>query len=60
MCRLVELTLMAGLDIPFNVAVKRRPLEVVDDGALCGVETLVAEAVVGIVDEGEARWRRDV
>ncbi len=58
--RLVELALMAGLDIPFNVAVERRPPEAVSDGAPCGVEALVAKAIIGITDEGEAKWWCDI
>ncbi len=54
---LVELALMAGLNIPFNVAVEQWPPEAVGDGALCRVEALVAKA---IMDEGEVKCWCDV
>jgi len=57
---LVELALMASLNIPFYVTVKQQPPEVVGDSVPHGVESLVAEAVVGVMDEGKAEWRRNI
>ena len=51
---------MASLNIPFYVTVKQQPPEVVGDSVPHGVESLVAEAVVGVMDEGKAEWRRNI
>jgi hypothetical protein len=48
---LTDLALVTSLNIPLHVGVECGPLEVVKKGAACGVETLVAELVVGITDK---------
>ena len=39
---LTNLTLMACLDEPLDVGLKCWPPEVIEEGAACGIETLVA------------------
>lgn len=58
--RLVDLALVARFDIPLDIAVEQWPPETVGEGAACGVVTLVTEAVVGVVDEGEAEGRCNI
>jgi hypothetical protein len=48
---LTDLALVTSLNIPFHIGVERRPPEAVKEGAACGVETLVAELVMGITNE---------
>jgi hypothetical protein len=57
---LAELALVASLDIPFYVAVEQWPPEVVSDGVPRRVEALVAKAVMGVVNDGEAEWKHNV
>ena len=56
---LAKLTLVASVDIPFYVAIKRRPPEAVKEGATCRIEPFVAEAIVGITNEGEMEGWHD-
>ena len=58
LCGLVELALMASLNIPFDIAIKQWPPKAVKEGAACGIKALVAKAIMGITDKGKAEgWR---
>jgi hypothetical protein len=48
---LMDLALVTCLNILLYIGVKCGPPEAVEKGAACGVETLMAELVVGIMDE---------
>ena len=56
---LAKLALVTSVDIPFYIAVERWPPKAVKESAACGVESLVAKTIMGIVDEGEAEGRHD-
>ena len=56
---LAKLTLVASVDIPFYVTIERRPPEAVEEGATCRIEPFVAEAIVGIANEGETEGWHD-
>jgi hypothetical protein len=47
----MDLALVTCLNIPLHVGVEHRPPEAVEKGVACGVETLMAELVMGIADE---------
>jgi hypothetical protein len=51
---LLDLTLMARLDVPLDVGVKHWPPESVEEGAACGINAFVPELVMGIANEREA------
>ncbi len=56
---LLELTLVTGVDVPFDVMIERGPPEAIGQGAPCGVHTLMAEVVVYSVDDGKTLGRGD-
>jgi hypothetical protein len=43
---------VTGLDKPLDIGFEHGPPEVIEEDAACGVEALVAEIVVSIMDEG--------
>jgi len=47
----MDLALVAGLNVPFDVGFRGWPPEAVKEGAACGVKTLVSEFVVGVMNE---------
>jgi hypothetical protein len=51
---------MAHFDVPLDIAVEQWPPESVGEGAACGVVSLVAKAVMCVVDEGEAEGRCNI
>ena len=56
---LSKLTLVASVDVPFDVVVDSGPPEVIEQGALSGVNTLVSEIVVGSVNDSESIRKGD-
>ncbi len=46
-----HLTFVTSLDVPFNVLVKGRPPEAIEQTEADGKQTLVSGVVVGFVDE---------
>jgi hypothetical protein len=48
---LTDLALVTSLNVPLYVSVKCRPPEVVKKGVAHGVETLMAELVIGIMNK---------
>jgi hypothetical protein len=54
------LALVAGPNVPFDIAFERWPPKAVEEGAARGIYALVAEVVVGVANEGEAEGRRDI
>jgi hypothetical protein len=57
---LVDLALVTSLNIPLHVGVKHGPPEAVKKGVARGVETLVAELVVSIMNEHISNGRAGV
>ena len=51
--------MVTSVDVPFYVTVEGWPPKAVKEGAACGVEALVAKAVVGIVDQRKVEWQHD-
>jgi hypothetical protein len=48
---LVDLALVTSLNVPLYVSVEHGPPEAVKKGAACGVETLMAKLIMGIMNE---------
>jgi len=48
----MNLALMASFDKPLDIGFKCWPPEVVEEGAACGIKTLVAKPVMCIADKG--------
>ena len=48
---LMDLALVAGLNVPFDIGFEGWPPEVVKEGTVHGVKTLVSKFVVGIMNE---------
>ena len=56
---LAKLALVASVDVPFYIGVKGWPPKAVEEGAACGVEALVAKAVMGIADQRKVEGQHD-
>ena len=57
---MAKLALVAGVDVPFDVLLNGRPPEAVEESAAGGIESFVAEVVVGIADKWESLVGRDI
>jgi hypothetical protein len=51
---LAQLALVAGIDVAFDVLLKRWPPESVSKGMVGGIETFVSQFIVGIMEESGA------
>jgi len=50
LCCLLDLALVASLNVPFHVSLKGRPPEVVEKGAAGRIKALVAKLVMGVAN----------
>jgi len=50
--RLMNLALMASFDEPLDIGFECWPPGVVEEGAVCGIKTLVAKLVMCVADKG--------
>ena len=60
LCHLAKLALVISTDIPLDVLLKGGPPKPVEECAVDGVEALMSQMVVSVVNQGKMRGRRDV